>query len=603
MGAEFRGPASNVFSGRVTLPASATGASSLNIPHGTAPSAPVDGDAWTTTAGLYVRINGTTVGPLNVNGPASSVTTLTGLQAAVVGTSLLYARQDHQHAVAGVVDTSTNQTVGGSKTFSSQFNVASTGDAAGFSRYSASANGPAAFFNKSRNASVGAHTVVQNSDILGAFIFSGSDGTNFQQAAAIYGTVHQAGTISSTSMPGKLEFRTAGAGSVSPTTRLTIERESVINAYLPVYIDTSGLGGSSIGNLNAGRLWLGDGGTTPSTYNGPGTAGGGLTADSSGIARLWSHNGTTATLVMSAAATNFSPWVSLNPLAGIAATNGFGGGATFTLAANGATSITPTADVVALTLERGTDSTPTADIQRWSTAGGTPLALINSLGTFKPLAGTTAAASIQYTSGSLLSSVADGAQEYTGKAYFSTLGTTQGRALDVKDYLVITGADQTIASPATAFGVLPAASDTITLAAATTYQFEVFCHIQSTGTTSNGLRFGISGSATWLDTYYMVHVDQNATSATTMLNSATYGGWVNGVTGQQAISSAVATATYRTVRITGTLRVNASGTFSPQFQFSAAPGGTTTIIAGATVRVRPVGAATDNTADVVGAWS
>lgn len=45
-------------------PASASGAAGLRLPHGAAPSAPTDGDAWTTTAGLYVRINGVTVGPL-----------------------------------------------------------------------------------------------------------------------------------------------------------------------------------------------------------------------------------------------------------------------------------------------------------------------------------------------------------------------------------------------------------------------------------------------------------------------------------------------------------------------------------------------------------
>lgn len=38
---------------------------SLRIPHGTAPSSPADGDIWTTTAGLFVRINGSTIGPLS----------------------------------------------------------------------------------------------------------------------------------------------------------------------------------------------------------------------------------------------------------------------------------------------------------------------------------------------------------------------------------------------------------------------------------------------------------------------------------------------------------------------------------------------------------
>lgn len=48
----------------LNLAAGTTGVSSLRIPHGAAPSSPVDGDIWTTTSGLFVRINGVTVGPL-----------------------------------------------------------------------------------------------------------------------------------------------------------------------------------------------------------------------------------------------------------------------------------------------------------------------------------------------------------------------------------------------------------------------------------------------------------------------------------------------------------------------------------------------------------
>lgn len=49
---------------RLALSAGTTAVSSLRIPHGAAPTAPVNGDIWTTTAGLFVRINGATVGPL-----------------------------------------------------------------------------------------------------------------------------------------------------------------------------------------------------------------------------------------------------------------------------------------------------------------------------------------------------------------------------------------------------------------------------------------------------------------------------------------------------------------------------------------------------------
>lgn len=50
--------------GPVQTKVSTTESASINIPHGAAPTSPVNGDVWTTTAGLFVQINGVTVGPL-----------------------------------------------------------------------------------------------------------------------------------------------------------------------------------------------------------------------------------------------------------------------------------------------------------------------------------------------------------------------------------------------------------------------------------------------------------------------------------------------------------------------------------------------------------
>ena len=46
--------------GKVNTIASTTTNAGLNVPHGTAPTTPVNGDVWTTTANLFARINGTT---------------------------------------------------------------------------------------------------------------------------------------------------------------------------------------------------------------------------------------------------------------------------------------------------------------------------------------------------------------------------------------------------------------------------------------------------------------------------------------------------------------------------------------------------------------
>lgn len=66
IGASPSDPGANNLSvqGQVKAGAGTTSLASLNIPHGSAPTSPVNGDIWTTSAGLYVRINGATVGPL-----------------------------------------------------------------------------------------------------------------------------------------------------------------------------------------------------------------------------------------------------------------------------------------------------------------------------------------------------------------------------------------------------------------------------------------------------------------------------------------------------------------------------------------------------------
>ena len=59
--------------GKLNTFASAAGGAGLNIPQGAAPSSPVNGDVWTTTLGLYVRINGSTVGPLGTGSGGSNI--------------------------------------------------------------------------------------------------------------------------------------------------------------------------------------------------------------------------------------------------------------------------------------------------------------------------------------------------------------------------------------------------------------------------------------------------------------------------------------------------------------------------------------------------
>lgn len=75
------------------LQAAVAGGASLNIPHGTAPTSPVDGDVWTTSAGIFVRVNGTTVGPLVASGGggSSGLTLISSTTLAVAASSVTFS--------------------------------------------------------------------------------------------------------------------------------------------------------------------------------------------------------------------------------------------------------------------------------------------------------------------------------------------------------------------------------------------------------------------------------------------------------------------------------------------------------------------------------
>jgi hypothetical protein len=52
--------------GELVTPASGVAGAGLNLPPGVAPTSPVNGDLWTTAAGLFARIAGSTVGPYSI---------------------------------------------------------------------------------------------------------------------------------------------------------------------------------------------------------------------------------------------------------------------------------------------------------------------------------------------------------------------------------------------------------------------------------------------------------------------------------------------------------------------------------------------------------
>ena len=75
--------------------------------------------------------------------------------------------------------------------------------------------------SKSRNASVGSHTIVQNNDVLLSLKGFGSDGTNFEEAGQI--EIQVDGTPNNNVMPGRIVFKTATTDGVAERLRITKE--------------------------------------------------------------------------------------------------------------------------------------------------------------------------------------------------------------------------------------------------------------------------------------------------------------------------------------------------------------------------------------------
>jgi len=90
------------------------------------------------------------------------------------------------------------------------------------SRFQAgNANGTPFIFQKSKNDTIGSHTIVADDDQIGLVEFAGSDGADFRTAASISGFVD--GTPGTNDMPGRLIFSTSADGSATPTEKLRID--------------------------------------------------------------------------------------------------------------------------------------------------------------------------------------------------------------------------------------------------------------------------------------------------------------------------------------------------------------------------------------------
>lgn len=239
----------------------------------------------------------------------------------------------------------------------------------------------------------------------------------------------------------------------------------------------------------------------------------------------------------------------------------------------------------------GTGAVPT-----WSAAGGFSGGTLTSNLTLA--AGTTSLSPLTFQSGTNLTSATAGAMEYDGKVIYST-PSSRGVSPSMMFYRLDSGlAGSNVSTAQNTFGV------GVTLAASTIYAFESYFILQKTaGTTSHTISHGFGGTATLNNLAYGIlwsRADVSGTfNAMSTFNPlfafSTVAGSIN-----LTASIASASETFN-ARMTGTVSINAAGTFIPRYTASPAPGGAYTTLAGSYFAIWPIGAAGANTS--VGPWA
>ena len=213
----------------------------------------------------------------------------------------------------------------------------------------------------------------------------------------------------------------------------------------------------------------------------------------------------------------------------------------------------------------------------------------------RPNIGTTTLAALQFTAGDVLATPAAGAFEYDGIAFYGT-PTASRRGLIPAESFRLQASNNTLSDVNTAQNVFSSPS-AITLDASTSYMFEAVYYIsRAAGTTSHTLStlFALGGTLTSI-TYT---ADTTSTTGNTLgAVSRIYG---TGATATIVTAASTTASENITVVLRGIIKTNASGTVTPQIQYSAAPGGVPTLLANSYIKFVPLGT---SAVVSIGSWS
>jgi hypothetical protein len=219
------------------LQAPTTGSATINLPHGTAPTSPSNGDCWTTTSGLFCQINGATTGPYASGGGSLAVKD--------EGSTLTSAATSINFTGTGV----TASNVSGAVTV----NVPSA--SGGIFDLSAGVPAASAFTN------INFGTGTTKGEVSGKAVWvattSASSGTGMQGLAkAVPATPYRVAILVQQNTPGSDSWVAVGFRD-SATGKLTIVNQNLATADVQNYSGPSSFAGNLVGSVGPEAVWYG----------------------------------------------------------------------------------------------------------------------------------------------------------------------------------------------------------------------------------------------------------------------------------------------------------------------------------------------------------
>jgi hypothetical protein len=211
-------------------------------------------------------------------------------------------------------------------------------------------------------------------------------------------------------------------------------------------------------------------------------------------------------------------------------------------------------------------------------------------------AGTTSLSPLTFQSGTNLTTATAGAVEYDGKVIYST---PSGRGISPSMMFYRLNSGLPGSNVNTAQAVLGVG---VTLAASTVYAFQARYLLQkSTGITSHSFSLLFGGTATVNNILYSGLYNRASISTASDWLTSAGSFYITTVSALTILSTTTSSVVTWQLIFDGTVSVNAGGTFIPQYQLSAAPGGAYSAIAGSYFAIWPIGASGSNTS--VGPWA